>query len=431
MLSNFKRTGVIFLFFICLYFTSQWLYAQQGFNYFLDNAKANNSELASLKAQRNFFFLESDMIKAVNSAPKVYLSSDYLFAPYLNNNGKLISINPGDKAIGYDVGITNGGLYVFLINIEYPVFNRSQVNNLMEQNKLELAKLDTRITTIELELEHKLANMYFDALAEQARLQNARENLNVLSEQIKLVRALVQHGLYGYIDFKLMEIAMKTDSIDYFNAEITYRLNINQLRSTCGIHDTSIVHLAGYEIKQKEYLPDTSLFLQPYQEDSLSALWQQKVFNNQYRPQVKLFANSGLNSTYIPYLGRHMGMSAGAQLTYTIFDGRQKNINRQQQFLLMNQASQVKSLKNIEIKNQLDGYKKAIENAKKTIEKEKMLKKEYDELLNIYLEELKNAQLSIIDYLNFLQQYNSNKLSLDLHTIEIYKLINEYNYWNH
>jgi hypothetical protein len=86
------------------------LKAQQNFESFLNSAKANNSELVSLQAQKKYLTLESQMISVQNRSPKVYLSSEYLFGPYLNNNGHLISTELEKDAIGYDVGITNGGL---------------------------------------------------------------------------------------------------------------------------------------------------------------------------------------------------------------------------------------------------------------------------------------------------------------------------------
>jgi outer membrane protein TolC len=419
------------LFFLFLSFPGQSLLAQVNFEYFLDSARINNSELVSLRAQRNYLKLESNMIHASNLSPKVYLSSDYLFTPYFNNNGKFITGNPEDKAIGYDINITDGGLYALLLNLEYPVFNHTHVNSLLGQNMLEIAKINTRIKTVELELEHSLANMYLDALAMQSGLQNAEEILDLLSEQLKIVKTLTLHGLYSYLDYKLMETAAKTDSIDYLNAKAAYGLSLGQLRTACGITDTSMSLLAPYEIMQEQPVSGNSLFLKTYQEDSLASIWQQKVFDSQYRPQVKLFANSGLNSATIPYMGHHVGMGAGVQLTCNLFDGGQKNINRQQQMFLIDEASRLKELKYTEVKSKLESYKTTIESTKVTVRKEMMLNKEYDELLLIYGEELKNAQVSIIDYLNFLQQYSRNKLSLNLHQIALYKLINEYNYWSH
>ncbi len=427
-MSQFRFTHLIIILYLFLYIPKGK--AQAEFADFYNNAKANNSELISLHTQRNYLFLENDMIIATNLAPKVYLSSEVLFAPYFNNNGNLISTNPSDHAIGYDVGVTNGGLYAFLFNVEYPVFNHKQVNNLLDQNQLELKRIDSEIKTLELEIEHSLANQYLDALSLQAELQNAQANMSRLAEQLEIIQVLTSHGLYRYIDYMLMEAAIKSDSIDLINAESAYRLNLDELKISCGITDTGFFFLNDYDIDLKQDKPGSSLFLESFQKDSLSAIWQQKVFENQYKPQVKLYANSGLNSTSIPNIGNHFGISAGIQLTYTIFDGKQKNINRQQQLLLIEQVSQQKGLKNNELINQLLAYKKAIESTNNAIKKGKILEKEYDKLLLIYSEELKNAQVSIMDYLNFLQQYNLNKLSLQKNKIELNKLINEYNYWN-
>jgi hypothetical protein len=429
-LTKFYGIG-IFLFLLCFYMSDQWSHAQLNFNYFLDSARAKNAELISLKAQRKYLQIESDMIHSVHSSPQVYLSSDIVLVPYFNNNGKLISTETAEKAVGYDIAITDGGLYAFLLNMEYPVLNQNQVRNLIAQNGIEISRIETRINMLELELEHSLANMYFDLLVMQAGLLNARENLHLLSEQVKIVRTLAQNGLYRYLDYKLMETAVKTDSVDYLHAETAYNLGLRQLKITCCISDTSISPLAGYEIQQKPCMKDFSLFLRGFQEDSLAAVWQQRVFNNRYRPQIRLFTNSGLNSTSIPGLGYHMGLSAGLQFTCQLLDGSQKDINRQQQMILIDEAARLRELKKAEVRSRQAGYSKAIESTRISITKEEVLKKEYDELLLVYSEELKNAQISIIDYLNFLQQYSKVKLSLDLNAIALYKLINEYNYWCH
>ena len=61
------------------------------------------------------------------------ITGDYLFAPYFNNNGNLITTNPDPNAIGYDVGITNGGLYSALINVDKNIFNGHLLNALNDK----------------------------------------------------------------------------------------------------------------------------------------------------------------------------------------------------------------------------------------------------------------------------------------------------------
>ncbi|MDD4226907.1 MAG: TolC family protein [Mariniphaga sp.] len=406
------------------------LYAQTTFSELFEQAKKNSPDMVILEASRNYLLLETSKIKAENTSPKTFISSEVLFAPYFNNNGKIISTDPKKAAIGYDIGVTNGGLYALLLNTEMPVLNHKQVSNLLEQNNLEIAKTDTRIKTVAIELKHSLSLQYLDVLTSQAEYQSLQENLHLLKQQLEIIKTLTDHGLYRYVDFRLIQTACMTDSINFENAKSTYQLKLDQLLASSGISDTEITEIAFYEPRFNNKNTDTSFFLQPYTQDSLSAVIQERVFENQYKPQVKIYANTGLNSTSIPHWGNHVGMSAGIQLTYTLFDGKQKQINRKQQLILMQQATKEKKIKQFELQKQKISYSNAIQAVNKSIEKEEKLQNEYNDILAIFNKELQNGQIGIIDYLNFIQQFNQNKLSLVNHKIERSKLIVEYNYWN-
>jgi outer membrane protein TolC len=257
-----------------------------------------------------------------------------------------------------------------------------------------------------------------------------QENMDLLNQQLNITKTLTEHGLYRYIDYRMLQTACSADSINLQNSLAMLHLKLDQLKAACGINDTVNSFLSDFEPDYMQVEKDTSIYLQSYIQDSLSAIVQQKVFENQYKPQFKIYANAGLNSTSIPYMGNHVGMSAGVQFTYPLFDGHQKQINRQQQMVLMEQASREKELKQFELQKQKLSYSNAILVLGRSIEKEEKLEKDYDEMLAIYNEEIQKAQVGIIDYLNFLQLYHQNKLTLKNHKIERNKLIVEYNYWN-
>ena len=417
------------LFIILAY--SSGIYGQINFNYLFDQAISHNPELLSLKATHEYLLLEASKIKAETNSPRAFVSSEVLFAPYLNNKGNFISTEPQESAIGYDVGITNGGLYSLLLNAEMPVLNRNQTNNLLEQNNLEMTKTETQIKTLLHNIKHTLALQYLDALISQTEYQTLKENLTLLKQQLNLTQSLTKHGLYHYIDFRLLQTAYIADSINLEQTIATYHLKMGQLKTYCGIPDTGNYQLDDYSPDINHIRTDTSIFLQPYVEDSLSAVYQQKVFENQYKPQLKVYANTGLNSASLPTLGNHFGMSAGVQLSYTIFDGKQKQINHQQQLVLMEDASKERDLKKSELQNQQASFLNALQSLNASIVGEEKLQKDYEEILGIYNDELQKAQVTMNEYLNFIQRCNQNKLTLAQHKIERSKLIVEYNYWNY
>lgn len=405
--------------------------AQGTLQTFLDSAITNNPEAVTIQTQIHSYQFDDQMISAVLQSPKAFVSSEVLVSPYLNNNGKLIDIAPSVKAIGYDIGITNGGLYSLLFNLELPLLKGKQVIHLQKQNQVEVEKLKTRLIQIENELKRSVGSMYFDALAQQVIVENNRKNTALLNEEFEIIKTLTSKGLFRISDYKLLELELKSDSIDLNSSVNDLELAIRQLKVACGIRNRDIPMLTSPLIVMTEPVPTSSLFIRSFAHDSIATIAQQQVFNDRYLPQLSAFANSGLNSNSIPNMQRHIGASAGVQLTYNLFDGHQKKINQDQQMLRMNEASMQKELKLNEVKTQADAYLQNIGKIRAGLSKEKQIQAEYKDLLLLYQDEVQRAQISVIDLIAFLKKYRDINLSVSIKEITLNKLINEYNYWNH
>ncbi len=397
---------------------------------FLDSAMTHNSEAVSIQAQINSYLYDNQMIEAVLRSPKGYVSSELLVAPYFNNDGKFVDISPSEKAIGYDVGITNGGLYSLLFNLELPVLKGKQVTHLQEQNQVEIDKLKTRLSLIENELKRSIGAEYFDALALQAMVESNQENNSLLNQEFLLIKTLMIKGLYRFSDYRLLELELKSDSIGLKASVADFELAVRQLKAACGIQNREIVKLESPTVVASEPVTKSSLFIQQFTHDSLTTLAQQKVFNDRYLPQLNVYANSGLNSTSIPNIQRHFGASAGMQFTYNLFDGRQKKINDEQLMLQLTETSKQKELKINEVKTQADAYLKNVDKLKEELGKEKLIQAEYKELFMLYQDEVKRAQISMIELIALLKKRREMNLAITVKEITINKLINEYNYWN-
>jgi outer membrane protein TolC len=404
--------------------------AQNSLKSFLDSAIVNNPEAGSIRTQMHSYQFDDQMISAILRSPKAFVSSEILVSPYLNNNGKLIDIAPSDKAIGYDIGITNGGLYSLLFNLQLPLLKGKQVIHLQEQNRIEVEKLKTRLSQIEIELSRTIGSIYLDALSQQVTVENNLQNTALLNEEFQIIKTLANKGLYRISDYKLMELEIKSDSINLSTSVSNLELAIRQLKAACGIRNRDISKLTRPLIVLSNPLATSSLFVRSFSHDSTAAMARQKVFNDQYKPQLNFFANSGLNSNSIPNMQRHVGASAGIQLSYTLFDGHQRKINQEQQMLHITEASMQKEIKLNEIKTQADAFRKSIEQIRIELSKQKRIQTEYKELLTLYQDEVQRAQISVINLIAFLQKYSSINLDISIKEITLNKLINEYNYWN-
>lgn len=425
-----KRSWWLMLTFVLLWGLPLFVSGQASLQVFLDSAITNNPEAISIKTQIRSYQFDDQMISAILRSPKAFISSELLVAPYLNNNGKFIDIAPSNKAIGYDIGITNGGLYSLLFNLQLPLLKGRQVIHLQEQNQVEVERLKTRLSLIENEVKRSIGSMYFDVLAQQANVESNRQNTSLLNEEFMLIKTLTGKGLFRFSDYKLIELELKSDSID-LNASVNdLELAIRQLKAASGIRNREISRLISPTMVSAKPVNKPSLLIRSFAHDSLATVSQQMVFNDRYQPQLNVYANSGLNSSSLPNMQRHFGASAGVQLTYILFDGHQKKINQEQQLLRVDEALQQKELKTNEVKTQLDAYLKNIKKTKDELQKEKQIQAEYKELLVLYQDEVQHAQISVIDLIAFLKKYSAINLAVSLKEITINKQINEYNYWN-
>ncbi len=415
--------------FILLFF-SNLLTAQNNLNFYIAQAYKNNLDLADLSYRVKYKNLNNSKIEAQYKKPKLFISADYLFAPYFNNNGQLVSTNPSNKAIGYDVGITNGGNYSALLNTEIPLLNHKIVSDLKLKNTLDINGLKTTEKLLKLRLKKNITFLYLEAYRQQIAYLTRLKIIAFIKSQLKIIKALTDKGIYKITDYQLFKLKFQTESLALARIKTILRLKIKQLQATAGIKDINTIYLEKSEIFINMSSHKSSLFLDAYIKDSLSFELNKKTFNNNYLPKIKFYANSGLNATNLTNINRKVGISAGLQLNYTLFDGHQKKINTQQQQFLIDNAQKKQLLKKTEIQTSKKGLLDAINATRKNLEAENQFLKSNKKILQLFKIEVQKAQVSVINYLSIINQYNTSKLNYEFHKIDLYELINEYNFLN-
>jgi|GEM_PF-1265006 len=426
-----KTISTGFLLFLMLFISVPFLRGQRLLHQYIDSARVNNPQMIQMRKQIGILELGKKSIKAIYKAPKGYLSSEVDLTPYFNNNGNIISTNPSPNAFGYDVAISNGGLYSALMNVDVPVFVKKATNNALNWQEVQINALKIRLKNFGFALKQQVANLYYNALSAQLSYQTQLESVRLMNHEVNVLKILTQKGLYKIIDFELLKTSLASDSIKLKNLAVNYRLQLMRLKSFCGINDSTRDVLEMKNLTLSTAKPKTSAFLLPYKNDSLSAIAENRLFNNRYEPSVTFFSNAGLNASAIPGIQHYLGLGVGLRLTYTLFDGKQKQVNKEQSLIQMNQSSQLKKLKAKDIRLKRNELLKSISEAKKNLQQQEKLKKEYQNLIELYKAEVQKGQVSITAFLMALRNYNNMKLSYRLQQISLNKLINQYNYWNH
>jgi outer membrane protein TolC len=404
-------------------------YCQYNLDYFVNKAQNNSPTIKDYTNQYLINNLQKKLDDAQSSAYQVYLTGGYLFAPYFNNNGVLLTSNPGPDAVGYDAGITNGGLYAAQINVQKNIFSGAINDALNNQRAIRGQSVENKSNEEKHNLQKQVTDLYLNSLQYLLLYRASEETRSILNDQFKLSEGLMSKGFIKAQDYLLLKIEIKSRQIDLEQTWQNYKSSLMQLYSLCGIRDTQTVLIDTVKL----ILPGSvsgSGFLTQFYLDSLDLENQQKIFEVKYYPQVSLFLNAGLNAVDISDIQRKFGMSAGINFSLPLLDGNQKNITEQQSYLSEQTLAQYKDYLagNINVRRNDSGDR--IKSLAKNLEDLNSQIIDYKKLIDISGKQLQQGNLSMIEYLNILKDYielRKNNITAEIN----YQLeISNYKYWN-
>jgi outer membrane protein TolC len=405
------------------------IHAQYNIDYFVEKAMQNSPVLKDYQNSMLSNNLQSNLNEAENSAFKVFLSADYLFAPYFNNNGQLISTNPDPNAIGYDVGITNGGLYSAQLNVEKNILNGGLLNALQNQNNLQAEQYSYNYDLEKHNLQKQITDQYLASYKSFLLYELSKDIVSNLSEQLNILGDMVEKGYAKAQNYLLLKIELQNEKISLNEAYQNYKNDLTQLNTICGIKDTNVVTLSQVELSLA--LPKSgSDFFKKYELDSLASINQQSLFETKYLPQLKLFANTGLNAVEINGIQRKFGLSAGLNFLLPIFDGGQKSLTQQQSKITQETISDYRKYFEVNLEMLINNTSSKIKSLKKNIDDQNEQINEYQKLMELSLRGLNTGDISMIEYLALLNNFIDLKKSNIEKQIEYQMEINNYNYWN-
>jgi len=404
MLKKFLTIGIIMLVY-------SFACAQDSHNleFFIEQAKNSSPNLLENKNLESIGELQSKLIIAQNNAFQINTTSEILVAPYFNNDGQFIAITttPSSNAYGYDVGITNGGLYSTQLNITKNLLNQSATNNLLFQNKVNNNAIRLSSKEITHNLVKNIADAYIIAYQLQLQREFTQQILKDLENRLKVVELLVKKGILMESDYLLLQLDIEGKKLELFQLENNYRTAVNQLFSLSGIPAEEIFHLEE-PIFETIKTPQSFFFKQKFENDSLQLVADQQVFENQYKPQLSAYANTGVNAVELSNIEHKIGASAGVRLTIPLYDGNQKRINSFQTQLKQESLENYKQNSEVQLANNLMSIQQQIKalQQSRTLLGKQISKQE--NILEIYKGKLVQGQISIVDYLNVIQNYKQN-----------------------
>ena len=414
-------------------FFMPWLLQAQNKNvsYFINEALKNNPSLVENANLQQFFQIQNDIITAQNKKPQVNFTADYLFAPFFFDNGRVISVttNPSPKAYGYAVGLTNGGLYSGQVNVAIPLFNNALIKPLYEQNKIQSDISANSRKQMEQDLKKAVIDQYVITYQFQQQTNYLQKIIDQLEKSKPLVTALVKQGLLQQNDYLLLDIQQTTSRNDLLQIKYAYSNGLALLKNLAAISDSSIFDLSDPEIAVQP-TPVEYYYVQKFRLDSLNLVAQQNVFNLKYKTQVSAMASSGINAVDISSLPHNVGLSAGLHVAIPIYDGKQKQLNERQNMVLLTNLQGYRNNAALVQQNNIRNTKQQMAQWQQTILLLDQQIKKQELLQDMIKGKVVNGQVSVMDYINALQDYIVAQKNRAIAETNYLLYINQYNYYN-
>ena len=241
---------------------------------------------------------------------------------------------------------------------------------------------------------------------------------------------LAANGLVKNSDLQMLNIECSNNEYIKEGAMQSYHLHRAELDIMCGISDSTHNDLEDIHLTPEIEANGISPFIEKYRLDSLHTVSVLKSGMIKYHPKLNLYVDGGVNTANFNNTYRRMGVSAGVNFSWLLFDGRQKrNLQRQTDVELRT----IKDYQDRFMADRIRNRNKYIQQIKDMDIQDAKLKKQiadYDTLIDNYTSQLKHGELSVINYVTVLR--NRMQVAQEEMTISANRelLINALNYWN-
>jgi outer membrane protein TolC len=403
-------------------------------NFYLNQAKMNSPLINKTKNDNEIVKLDLQQVRSILSKPEVNIVSGIMFAPIVshdNNSNRIEWVSNGAvNYTGHDLALSDGGQYQALVSVNQPLLAGTKLKRYENKAAISGQINDNNIELTVHELEQVIAYQYILCLKSKMEISNSLLLLKDLDEHLKILEKLVENAIYKQTDLILLQLEIQNYEAEYKTFQSEYEAGLYDLNLICGIRDTVLIEPEEIELILETADVSNSKFSTAYRLDSLNIIAEQVLSELKYKPQLDLFANAGLNAVYLPAFNR-LGFSTGITLTWNIFDGRQRDIQREKSnvnlqtvefekktILAQNEISKKKVLGQI---NSIDG--RIVLNEAQT--------DQYNKLYEAYSRELSQGEASVMDFKNLLKDISAKKQENIMLRMEKQLLINTYNYLNY
>jgi outer membrane protein TolC len=387
----------------------------RNLDFYLNQAIQNSPLINEYKNQIKSSVADSLLIKAAKK-PLIEVKSQLLYSPYYQN-------------FGYDEVITDGGNYTAVMGVLQPVFNKREINNKYEAVDLQKRSLNNSSQISINELNKIITAQYLTSFSGYTDFLFNKNFLGLLEKQNEIVKQFVNNGIARQTDYLSLLVETQSQEILVSQLKNQYRKDLMLLSQLCGLNDSAMYELADpkVEIKGTSDIAKSPSYAQ-YKIDSFRIENEKMAVDLRYKPKVNWFADAGFLTSNPWNFYKHFGYSAGLSLNIPVYDGNQRDIEKQKLELNENsrQAYRDSYYKQyFQHIQQLNLELKALNEM--SVQAENQLKTT-KQLVNSFKEQLEAGIIQMTEYIYAIKNFKTTSRNINLINIQKLQVINEMNF---
>jgi len=387
----------------------------RNLEFYLQAALQNSPLLNDYRNQASAASSDSLLIRAARM-PQVDVKTQLQYAPAYDN-------------FGYEEVITNGGNYMALMGVSQTILNRRELSSKYLSVELQKKAIDNSSRMSAYELNKIITNQYLTTYAVFSDLLFNRSFLKLTMEENQIVSQFVRNGIYRQTDYLSLQVEIQSQEILISQLEGQFRKEEAFLNRLCGLNDTIYFEPVEPDLKivgVADIMGSPGLI--QYEIDSLRIENDKRALDIRYKPKVNWFADAGFLTSNPWNFYQHFGYSAGIGLNVPVYDGRQKNIEKQKLELAENSRSAYEDSYRKQYYQQLHELYEELGTLNETYNRTEKQNATSKLLVRELRGQLERGNIQMTDYINAIRSHRTIERNLIFINIHKLQIINEINF---
>jgi hypothetical protein len=383
--------------------------------FYLNEGLKNSPLLNEYRNQISSAVSDSLLIRAVKK-PLVTAKSQLLYSPFYQN-------------FGYDEIITDGGNYTAVMGISQNVFNKREQINKYEAVDIQkkLINNSARISTSE--INKIITDQYLASYLSYSDYSFNNSFLELFIKEDEIVKQFVKSGICKQTDYLSLILETQSQEILVGQLKSQYRKDVMLLNQLCGLNDTVWYELVDPQLEIRG-IPDITKapsYIR-YKIDSVRIENEKTAIDIRYKPRFNWFADAGFLTSNPWNFYKHFGYSAGVGFNMPVYDGKQRDIEKQKLEFEENSRKAYENNYHRQYFQQVQQLRDELKVLNETYIRMNNQIKTADQLVNALKDQLEAGIIQMTEYINAVKNFKTISRNINLVNIQKLQVINEINF---